>query len=327
MIAWHHGLTASHTDHGLVGHEDVFHQLLFLSITSATVAEVVFRTGTDTLLQVALLQALDEGYTHHCRQVAVLAVRLLQTVEAWSTANVDHRRERQHTTHLPHGCGRLTRFHLSQLGIERTGLTNLLRVDGSATGVDTRQHLFVEQCRNAVGSMVHQPVLNGCHTITQHVGIHLFLTGKLREVTDTIGYQLTALGGVQLSLLVEELVHIHASQLGDTLFLRHLAVKLIHLLLQIGRSTTSCEKCGHAHHLKAFHCLVSNFCGSRYITVRKGTKNPREQRYVMSRGLYLMYHLPLSRYFITSSCFILTPKGMSVALQSHLITTFLPLTI
>ena len=48
-----------------MGHQDLFHEFLLLGITTATVAEVVFGAGTDALLEVSLLQALDEGGTHH----------------------------------------------------------------------------------------------------------------------------------------------------------------------------------------------------------------------------------------------------------------------
>ena len=91
MIARHHGLAAGQTDHRLVGQQDFLHQLLLVGIAATAVAEVMLRTGADTLLEVPLLQALDEGYAHHGRQVAVFAVRLFQTVERWRSADVDHR--------------------------------------------------------------------------------------------------------------------------------------------------------------------------------------------------------------------------------------------
>ena len=55
MIARHEGTTASHTNHRLVRQQDFFHQLFLVGIATTTIAEVVFRTGTDTFTQVALL--------------------------------------------------------------------------------------------------------------------------------------------------------------------------------------------------------------------------------------------------------------------------------
>ena len=91
MVTGHQGLTASHTDHRLVGQQDLFHQLLLGSITTTAVAEVVLRTGTHTFLQVALLQTLHKSGTHHSRQITILTIGLLQTVEAGSAAHIDHR--------------------------------------------------------------------------------------------------------------------------------------------------------------------------------------------------------------------------------------------
>ena len=91
----------------------------------------------------------------------------------------------------------------------------------------------MEQGRDAVGRMLHEPLLNSRHTVAQHVGFYLLLTGILRKMAYTVGYQLAALVGVQTSLLVEEVVHIHAAQLGDTFLLGHPIVKFIDCLFHI----------------------------------------------------------------------------------------------
>ena len=120
-----------------MGQQNLFHQLLLGSITTTAVAEVVFRTGTHTFLQVTLLQSFHKGGTHHSRQIAVLTVGLFQTVEAGGTTHINHRRQRQHTTHLTHSGTRLSGLQLCQFGIERTGLSDLLRIDGGTSGVHT----------------------------------------------------------------------------------------------------------------------------------------------------------------------------------------------
>ena len=97
--------------------------------------------------------------------------------------------------------------------------------------------------RDAVGCVVHQPVLYGSHAVAQHIRVSGLLHGELREVADAVGNQLAALGCVQLSLFVEEVVHVHTSQLGDTFFLRHLAVEFIDLLLQVGGGAAACHQC------------------------------------------------------------------------------------
>ena len=63
---------------------------------------------------------------------------------------------------------------------------------------------------DAVGGVVHQPVLDGYRTVAQLVGVAGLLHAELREVADAVGYQFAALRGVELSLLVEQVVHIHA---------------------------------------------------------------------------------------------------------------------
>ena len=248
MITGHHGTAASQTDHRLVGQEDFFHQLFLLRLTTTAIAQIMLGTGTDALLQVALLQSANKRCAHHGREVGILAIRLFQTVETGCTAHIDHWRERQYTTHLAHSRTRLACLQLSQLRIERAGLSYLLRIDGSPPGIDARQHLFVEKGGNAVRRMVHQPVLDGSHTVAQHIGVHGFLTGILGEMAYPVRNQLTALGCIQLSLFIEEIVHKHTFQLGDALFFRHVEVKLINLLFHVDSGIASYHECSHTHH-------------------------------------------------------------------------------
>ena len=255
MIAGHHGTTACQADHRLVRQQDLFHQFLVFGIATTAIAQIVLRAGTHAFLQITLLQALHEGHTHHGRQVGILAIGLLQTVEARIAAYVDHRRQRQHATHLAHRGTRLQRLLLGQLRVERACLSYLLRIDGGTTCVDTRQHLLVEEGRYAAGRIVDEPVLQGCHTVAQLVGLARYLTAILREVADAVGDDFAAFRRVQLSLLVEELVHVHTPQLGDALLLRHLRIELVHLLLQshVGCGITSRQQCCHTHHFNSFH--------------------------------------------------------------------------
>ena len=55
---------------------------------------------------------------------------------------------------------------------------------------------------------MHQPVLNSDGTIAQIIGVSGLLHAELREVADAVWYQLAALGCVELSLFVEQVVHI-----------------------------------------------------------------------------------------------------------------------
>ena len=247
MVARHHHIAPRQPYHCLVGQQYLLHHLLLIGITATAIAEIVLGAGPYPLLQVSLLEASHKGSSHHRREVAILSVRLLQAVEAGCAANIHHRRECQHTAHFPHHSACLLRLQLCQLRVERTGLTYLLWIDGSTQRVHPREHLFVEQCRYAVGGVVHQPVLNGCSPVPQYVRVSWLLHSKLGEVADAERYQLTALGSVQPSLLIEKLVHIHTSQLRDALFLRHLGIELIHLLLHIHRLRTArrehCQPC------------------------------------------------------------------------------------
>ena len=114
--------------------------------------------------------------------------------------------------------------------VEGAGLSYLLRIDGGVLCVDAREHLFVEECRYAVGGVVDKPVLDCSHTVAKHVGVGGLLACILREMANAVGNELSALHGVQLSFLVEQLVHVCASQLCDTLLLRHLVVEGVYLL-------------------------------------------------------------------------------------------------
>ena len=248
MIARHHHLATRQADHCLVGHEDFLHELLFAGIATTAVAQVVFRARRHTLLQIALLQTSDKRRAHDGRQIAVFAIRLLQSVERRIATHVDHRRQCQHTTHAAQGAARLARLQLSQLRIERAGLSDLLRIDGGADGVDAREHFFVHESRYAVGRVVHEPLLHGCHPVAQVVRVAWLLHAELREVADAIGNELATLRGVQPSVLAEEVVHIHAFQLCDALLLRHPAVKFIHLLFHVCCVVATCQQGSEASH-------------------------------------------------------------------------------
>ena len=99
------------------------------------------------------------------------------------------------------------------------------------------------QRRDAVRCVLHQPVLDGGYAVAQLVGVAGFLHGKLREVADAVGDQLAAFHRVELPLLIEEVVHIHTSQLGDALLLRHLVVEFVNQLVGVNGSTAACHKC------------------------------------------------------------------------------------
>ena len=119
-----------------MGQQNLFHEHFLVGIATSAIAEVVFRAGAHAFTQVALLQAFHEGHAHGCREIAVFAIRLLETVERGDAAHIDHGRERQHATHLSHGGGCLLGLQFGQLRVERAGLTNLLGIDGGTTGVD-----------------------------------------------------------------------------------------------------------------------------------------------------------------------------------------------
>ena len=101
----------------------------------------------------------------------------------------------------------------------------------------------MQESRDAIGCVVHQPVLNGDGTVTKHLRLTGLLHTELREMADTIRNQLPTLRRVQLALLVEEFIHIHTPQLGDALFLRHLGIKLVNLLFEIDVRMTACKQC------------------------------------------------------------------------------------
>ena len=94
MIPRHDRLAACQPNHRLMGHQNLLHQLLLVSIATTSVSEIMLRASTHTFLQIALLQTLHEGRTHHRRQVSILAIRFLQPVETRHAAHIHHRRER-----------------------------------------------------------------------------------------------------------------------------------------------------------------------------------------------------------------------------------------
>jgi hypothetical protein len=95
------------------------------------------------------------------------------------------------------------------------------------------------ESRNTIGRILDEPILDGGDTVSQLIGISGFLHGKLGEMSDTVWYQLATFCRIQLSLLIEQHIHIKTLQLGDTLLLRHLSIELIHLLLDIDTTITS----------------------------------------------------------------------------------------
>ena len=81
MVSGHDNLASGQADHCLVGHKYLLHQLFLRGIASASVTQIVLGAGSYALLEVILLQAFYKGYAHCGRQVCVLTIRLLQTVE------------------------------------------------------------------------------------------------------------------------------------------------------------------------------------------------------------------------------------------------------
>ena len=133
------------------------------------------------------------------------------------------------------------RFQLSQLQIERTCLSYLLWIDGGSLSIDTRENFLVQEGRYPIGGVVHKPILDSNGPIAKFIWIAWLLHTELREMANTKRYQLTALSGIQLPLLIEEFVHIHTPQLCDPLFLRHFLVELIYLLFHIYSCVTTCH--------------------------------------------------------------------------------------
>ena len=91
VIARHHHLTASQTDHGLMREKDFLHQDLLISIAASTITQVVLGASTHTLRQVTLLKPSYKSHTHHSGEIAILTIRFLQTIEARCAANIHHR--------------------------------------------------------------------------------------------------------------------------------------------------------------------------------------------------------------------------------------------
>ena len=137
---------------------------------------------------------------------------------------------------------RLKGFLLGQFRIERACLSYLLGIDGGITGGDAGQHLLMEKSGDAVGRVVNEPLLYGEHLVADAVGTGFFLTGKLREMPDTIGDKFPAFGGVEFTVFVEEFRHHHAPQLGNALLLTHPVVEIVHFLFcAVGIAAGDCQ--------------------------------------------------------------------------------------
>ena len=144
----------------------------------------------------------------------------------------------------------------------------------------------MQQRRNTIRGVLHEPFLDGCRAVAQVVGVTGLLHAELREVAYAVGNQLTAFDCVQMPLVVEQLVHVHTAQLGNALLLRHLVVELVNLLVYVcGGGSTASHKCGHAHHRYLFHVLY-------YISVGKDTKKNRSHQKILDFA-HLFVPLPL----------------------------------
>ena len=93
MVARHDATAACQPDHGFMGQQDFLHQLFLVGITATAIAQIMFGTGTNALFQIVLLESAHKGRSHDGRQIAILAIRLLQAVERRHTTHIDHRRE------------------------------------------------------------------------------------------------------------------------------------------------------------------------------------------------------------------------------------------
>ena len=96
-------------------------------------------TCSYTFLEVALLHTLDKSRSHRSRQISVLTIGFLKTIETGNTAHIDHWREGKNSTHFSHGCTSLTGLEFGQLRVERASLSYLLRIDCCTHGVNARQ--------------------------------------------------------------------------------------------------------------------------------------------------------------------------------------------
>ena len=104
----------------------------------------------------------------------------------------------------------------------------------------------MQQRGDAVGGVVHEPVLYGGSAVTQLVRVSGLLHAELREVSDAVGNQLAALGRVEFPLLIKEVIHVHTLQLGNALLLRHPVVEFIHFLFHVCCCATTCQQCSQA---------------------------------------------------------------------------------
>ena len=74
VVARHHDAASGGADDGFVRQEYLFDKLFFSCVSAAAIAREVLGAGGNPFLQVAVLQALDEGGAHCGRQITVLAV-------------------------------------------------------------------------------------------------------------------------------------------------------------------------------------------------------------------------------------------------------------
>ena len=107
---------------------------------------------------------------------------------------------------IPNGIG-----HFSQYASQKQMDPNVLRDRVAAV-----QEWLMKHTPNGIPALFHEEVLSGINT--RGATIYPQQIGQACSF-NTVRYQFATLIGIQPSLLVEEVVHIHASQLGDTLFL------------------------------------------------------------------------------------------------------------
>ncbi len=93
-----------------------------------------------------------------------------------------------------------------------------------------------------------KPVLHGGDAIAQYVGIHRFLAGILREMSDSVRNLAGTFSCVEHTFGGKEIIHVSAAQLSDALLLRHTVVEFIDLSVNIRRSGTSCQYCRSEHY-------------------------------------------------------------------------------
>ena len=80
----------------------------------------------------------------------------------------------------------------------------------------------------------------------------------MREVTYAVGNHLGALGAVEHSVFVKEVVHIAALQLSYALLLRHAVIEFIHLGVDVGDFVVAaCQSYSRTHYCSyLFHVIL-----------------------------------------------------------------------